>query len=122
MRCRWRILIGGLALAGAACAHRSPAASGANGLLADSVTLHVTNHLARQLVVLATAGPTHNFRMGYVDPGATKDFVARFAWLFGRGVQFEADGIRSGYLTLTPGDIVDWQIGEPPNLATIRPQ
>lgn len=58
--------------------------------------------------------------MGYVDAGGTKRFVLRVEWLFGRGVEFVAGGIRSGYLNLTPGDIVDWEINEGPSRATIR--
>jgi len=120
MRRTWWMLVGGLALFGPACAHRPPGASGASGLQEDSVTVHVTNHLSSQVVVFATAGPTHSHRMGYVDPGTSKDFVVRFPWLFGRGVQFEANGMLSGYLTLTPGDIVDWELGERPSPARLR--
>ncbi len=127
------VLIGTVLLAGAACVHRSAAVSGASEPQStDSVIVSVTNHLSDQAILFATAGSTLNYRMGYVDPGARKDFVLRFGWLFGRGLQFVARPpvggwpsgaqIVSGYLTLNPGDIVDWGINVNGDRATIRPR
>ncbi len=124
----WWVRIGALLLAVSACAHRPPATAGAaEPRAADSVTVFVTNHFATQLTLYATVGTTHRARLGYVDPGQQQQFVLRYNWLYGRAVQFVAYSNltgenRSGYLTLTPGDIVDWVIGEGPSLATIRGQ
>ncbi len=141
-----------LVLAGAACAHRSPAVSTASELRpADTVTVYVTNRLG-QVEVLAAVGPT-SYQMGYVEAGGRKRFVLRLGSLSGRGVEFVARArgattaapsqgatpctcgsgarptpsltlrdARSGELTLTPGDIVDWEIKEGSSRATLRPR
>ena len=126
MHGRMWFLVAGLLLTGSACAHRTPAVSGASEpQVADSVTVHIANHLADQIVVFARTGP-HIYRMGYIDPGSERLFVLRFGWLFGRGAEFVAyptyGEIQSGYLTLTSGDIVDWVIGLGPSRATLRLQ
>ncbi len=127
------VLVAALVLACPACIHRRSAVPGASeSQSADSITLSVTNHLADQVVLFATAGRTYTYRMGYVDPGARKDFALRLPWLFGRGVQFVATPpvggwsygaeMVSGYLTLSPGDVIDWGINEGRSRAAIRPR
>ena len=65
--------------------------------------------------------------MGTVDPGTTNQFVLRFGWLWGRYVEFVAQsrgvpaaGFRSGHLTLSPGDIVDFVMTTMSSRATVR--
>ncbi len=141
-----------LVLAGAACAHRSPAVPEASELQpADAVTVYITNRMG-PVEVLAVAGPT-SYQMGYLDEGARKRFVLRLGSQSGRGVEFVARprraataapsqgpvpctcgssarptpsltlrDARSGELMLTPGDIVDWEIREGSSRATLRPR
>ncbi len=141
-----------LLLAGSACAQRSSAVSDASELQpADAVTIYVTNRIG-PVEVLAIAGPTsypmgyidQGARKRFVlrlgsRSGRGVEFVARPR---GAGTPAPTQGAtpctcgssarptpsltlrdaRSGELTLTPGDIVDWEIREGSSRATLRPR
>jgi len=121
---RLPLVVAMLLVAGSACAHRTGAGSAAaTPQPADSVIVNITNTYLQTAVIFVRAG-THSYRMGTVDPGSTGRFVLRFPWIFGRGAEFVAEGltvtIQSGYLSLNPGDVVDWAIAG--NLLHTRPE
>ena len=110
MRRDWRFLAAGLLVAGAACAHGRTTATGAAAPLPpDTVTVNVTNHLQFS-VELHAVSRAHDIRIGIVDPGSTGHFVLREPWLFGPAVEIVTGGLRSGYMVLYPGDILDWDL------------
>ena len=110
MRCDWRFLAAGLLVAGAACAHGRASATGAAApQLPDTLVVNVTNHGTFQ-VELHAVSRAHDLRIGIVDPGSTGHFVLRELWLFGPPVELTAGGLRSGFMMLRPGDILDWDL------------
>lgn len=125
MRGSW-VLVAGLILSGAACAHRR-AVSDAGAPQADSVVVNIVNHSAAPMWLFATAPPVQNYLMGTVEPGATSRFVLHFGWLWGRSVEFiaeprgvPAESFRSGHLHLRPGDIVDFEMTTGASRAAVR--
>ncbi len=117
MRRLRQVLIAGVVVTGAACAHRQPvAAAGSGPQTADSVVLNVTNHFSEQVVVFAP-GPSREYRLGVVDPGSRGHFVMYQPWLYAGSVEFVARAqgaagglFRSGHLALMPGDVLDWDV------------
>lgn len=113
----WWVLIAGLLLAGSACGHRPGAAADGDATRPaySAVRVIVTNHYEIPMEIFAT-GSGMNHRLGLVDPGITRSFVVPRALVgYGR-MEFLAQPsgvgptVRSGDLTLSPGDIVDFEI------------
>ena len=124
--------LAGLLVAGSACAHGRPAAS-AVVPRPDSLTVHVTNHFAQRLWILAR-GLNQEYLMGTVEPGADAQFVLGVPWLYGQPVEFMArttapdpstvlerrmgrleqvevrPAARSGQFELHRGDVLDFVI------------
>ena len=96
--------LAGLLVVGSACAHGRPAAS-AGEPQPGNLTVHVTNHFAQQLWVVAR-GLGQEYRMGTVEPGADTQFVLRVPWLYGQPVEFVARTTAS-----EPGQVIEWRMG-----------
>ena len=110
MRTDWKFLMAGLLVAAAACAHgRTSVAGAAAPQPPDTLVVNVTNHGTYQ-VDLHAISRAHDLRIGIVDPGSTGHFVLREHWLFGPPVEIVAGGLRSGFMMLRPGDVLDWDL------------
>lgn len=123
----WLVVVGVMVL-GAACAHRGATTDTSGADASDrSIRLNVTNHYALQVDIYATAAGT-SYRMGTVAPGIDREFVLRPGMVGLGPVEFVARAagteppVRSGELVLAPGDVVDFQIGEHlvNSVATVR--
>jgi hypothetical protein len=107
-----RMLIAGLILMSAACAHRGTSADSNQPL---PVAVHVINHYALQVDVYAVAGGT-SYLMGTVSPGIDSRYVLRQSLLALGPVQLVArprggeQPFRSQQLLLAPGDVVELEI------------
>ena len=116
MQRRSWMLIAGLVVLGAACAHGGAAGNTSETEPAGrEIRLNVTNRYALPVDVYAVAAGT-SYRMGTVSPGIGSHFVLR-AGMVGLGpVEFVAHPaggeppVRSGRLVLAPGDVVDFEI------------
>lgn len=107
-----RMLIAGLIVLGAACAHHGTAADSDHPL---PVHVHVVNNYAMQVDVYAAAGGT-SYLMGIVSPGLDSRFVLRPSLLALGPVQLvaqphdNAPPYRTQNLLLSPGDQVELNI------------
>lgn len=130
------ILIVGLLVAGSACSHGRAADAGAARPTTSAVWVHVTNHYALDMDVVANASGI-SYRMGIVAPGMVGHFVLRQTMIASGGrVEFIAQAtggaprlnsiqprVFSGQIQLAPGDVVDFEIttGLFDSRATVRP-
>jgi hypothetical protein len=112
-----RLIIASLLLAGSACAHRGTAAdAGTRPPTEPEVRVYVNNHYASSLEVFAS-GSGINHRLGLVAPGIQRSFILPQVLIRSGGqVEFLAQPsgggsiVRSGVVTIAPGDVVDFEI------------
>ena len=106
------VLVPGLLLTGAACAHGS-----GDDVRPDTspVRVEVTNNYALPMEVSAVGAGT-NYRLGLVNPGMVGHFVVPSALIGNGTVEFQAQPTASGQLfrsaalLLAPGAVVDFVI------------
>lgn len=123
MRCGLWMLVAGLLVTAAACAH----GGGATGEVQPAsapVRLEVTNNnnLAMQIYVV---GSGVSRRLGTVEPGMVGRFAIPQGMLGNGPIEVEARGaqvIRSGQLLLAAGQVIDFRIGtsQIASTATVR--
>jgi hypothetical protein len=115
------LLVAGLIVTGAACAHGRGATTGAAAPAETVVRLNVTNQTTFPAeVYVVGSGITH--RLGTVSPGMASHFVVPRAMIGNGQLEFQAGAARSGQLLLAPGDVVDFVIRTPAfsSTATVR--
>jgi hypothetical protein len=117
------LLVAGLTMTGAACAHGRGGTtnSGAAEPAETFVRLKVTNETTFPFEV-HVFGSGINHRLGTVSPGMVSHFVVPKAMIGNGPVEFQAGAARSGQLLLAPGDEVDFVIKTPAfsSTATVR--
>lgn len=117
------LLVAGVIVTGAACAHGSGGAanSGTARPAETVVRLNVTNESTYAFeVYVVGSGISH--RLGTVAPGIDRHFVVPRSMIGNGPVEFQAGAARSGQLLLAPGDVVDFVIKSPAfsSTATVR--
>jgi hypothetical protein len=114
---RGSIVIAGLLLASAACAHGRRTATDAGEPIdaAQGVRVHVTNHYKTEMEIYATGSGTTQ-RLGLVAPGLEREFALPRVIVLAGSVTFTAHAsghgplVQSDELRVSPGDIVDFDI------------
>ena len=107
-----RIMMAGLMVVAAACAHHGASGGGTDAL---PVEVHIINHYALQVDVFAEAGGT-SYHMGTVSPGIDSHWVLRPSLLALGPVELVAQPRDSGRpfrtqsLQLSPGDRITLEI------------
>ncbi len=122
------MLVTGLVVASLSCAHpRNPDGAPASTPPAP-VHVRVTNRYRLDVVIFASASG-HTHRLGVVAPGLDRTFVLPQGMVGSGSVEFSAQPtaygpiVRSGELSLAPGDVVYFEITTNWNdsRATVRP-
>jgi hypothetical protein len=122
------LLLAGLLVAGAACAHHRGRTTDPGAVHPAAVFLNVTNNSALPMVVYAV-GSGIDYRLGTVSPGISSRYTFPPS-MIGNGpleIQARPSGggvlIRSGQLLLSPGQVVDFKIEDSQvnSTTTVRP-
>jgi hypothetical protein len=122
------VLIAGLLVTGAGCAHHPSGAPDPGAVQPAAVHLNVTNNSPLPMEVYAV-GSGINYRMGTVSPGLASHFVFPPSMIGNGPLEVQArpsgggDLIRSGQLLLSPGQVVDFKIEahQVNSTTTVRP-
>ncbi len=122
------LLIAGLALTGAACAHHHNGTPDTGAVLPAAVHVTVTNHYRIDVEIFATASG-YTQRLGSVAPGLDRTFVLPRGMVGNGHVELSAQPagygpiVRSGDLVISPGDLVYFEITTNwiDSRATVRP-
>ena len=108
------MLMAGLLVPGAACAHGGGAAAGAPQPAPAAVRLEVTNNNGMLMEIYVVASGASR-RLGVVATGTVGRFVIPQGMLGNGPIEVEAlapaQAIRSGRLLVVAGQVIDFQIG-----------